>query len=225
MKKEKRSQKRLNIPQKRRRAVHNLVIVLLALALVWVLLGMPAFTRQQAFNRAMRQNLLPETEVEIAFGNSAWGNVNIYLGEKDGRILQAAAQNKWLFWEVLGNYAAVTEPVNGVAIVPLVWDLKDTAGAPDILVRAEGVRGELTMELEGKVYPLIPDGKKDGWFLFRFDREIERNPGSRYDNYVEGRMYTHIDNIHSGAGTEGGTFRFTSYDESGAVAAQAERGF
>ena len=136
MRKEKDSQKRPNILQKRRRAVRNLVIVLLALVLTWVLLGMPAFTRQQAFDRTMRQNLLPETDVEIAFGNSAWDSVSIFLGEKDGKVLQAAVQNKWLFWEVLGNYAAVTEPVNGVAIVPLVWDLKDTAGAPDILVRA-----------------------------------------------------------------------------------------
>ena len=81
------------------------------------------------------------------------------------------------------------------------------------------------MELDGKVYQLIPDGKKDGWFIFRFDWEIERDPGSRYYNFVEGRMYTHVDSIHSGAGIVGGTFRFTSYDESGVVAAQAERGF
>ena len=225
MRKEKDSQKRPNILQKRRRAVRNLVIVLLALVLTWVLLGMPAFTIQQVFDRAMRQNLLPEAEVEKSFGNSAWDSVSIFLGEKDGRILQAAAQNKWLFWEVLDNCTAVTEPVNGVAIVPLVWDWEGTAGAPDILVRAEGVRAELVMELDGKDYPLTPDGKQDGWFLFRFDREIDKDPGSRYNSFVEGGMYALVDSIHSGAGIVGGTFRFTSYDGSGVVAAQAERGF
>ena len=87
MKNEKGAQKRLNIPQKRWRAVRNLLLAAAMLVLIWILLGMPAFTKQQAFRRALRQNLLPDTRAEVTFGKDGRRAV---LGENKGRMIQAA---------------------------------------------------------------------------------------------------------------------------------------
>lgn len=221
MKNEKGVQKRLNIPQKRWRAVRNLVIVLMALVLIWILLGMPAFTKQQAFRRALRQNLLPDTRAEVTFGKDGRRAV---LGENKGRMIQAAVSNSGFFWHTNGM-AAVTEPVNGIYIVPLVAEgyMSDPA---EMAVRAPGVRAELTLEMDGRSYPLIADEKQDDWFEFHFDREIERDTGSRYNVFVEFNQFTYIDLEDTPWNpTFGGVFRFTSYNEDGSIAAQADREF
>ena len=220
MKKEKRSQKRLNIPQKRRRAVRNLLVALLALALIWILLGTPAFTKQQAFRRATRQYLLPDTEAEVIFGRDGRRAV---LGEKDGRMIQAAVSNSVFFWYT-NEMVAVTEPVDGIYIVPLVahGEFSDSA---EMAVKAPGVGAELCLEMDGKNYPLIADEKQGDWFLFRFDREIERNTGSPYNVFVENDQFIYIDLEGVANPTFGGVFRFTSYNADGSTAAQADREF
>ena len=220
MKNEMGARKRLNIPQKRRRAIRNLLLAAAALVLTWILAGMPAFSKEQAFDRALRQNLLPDTDAEVIFGRDGRWAV---LGEKDGRMIQAAVTNSGFFWYTTGM-TAVTEATDGVYIVPLVTygEFSDPA---EMAVKAPGVRAELTLELDGRSYPLIADEKQGDWFRFRFDRELEKGTGSRYDVFLETDQFFYIDGINTGADIVGGTFRFTSYDESGAVAAQAERGF
>ncbi len=221
MKNEKGAQKRLNIPQKRRRAVRNLLLAAAMLVLTWVLAGMPTFSKEQAFDRALRQNLLPDTKAEVIFGRDGRRAI---LGEKDGRMIQAAVTNSGFLWYTNGM-VAVTEAVDGIYIVPLViyGDLSDPA---EMAVRAPGVRADLSLEMDGKSYPLIADEKQGDWFMFRFDREIERGTGSRYSIVVENDQFTYIDREDvPHKFTLSGMLHFTSYDADGSIAAQADREF
>ena len=213
--------KRLNIPQKRKRAIRNVLLAAAALVLAWVVAGMPAFSKEQAFHRALRQNFMPETDAEVIFGRDGRRAV---LGEKDGKMYQAAVTNTGFLWYTAGM-TAVTEGSDGIYIVPLITygNMSDPA---EMAVRAPGVRAELTIELDGKSYPLIPDEKQGDWFEFRFDREIERDTGSRYNVFVEYDCFLQIDreDVPETAKPHG-TFRFTSYHADGSIAAQAAREF
>ena len=139
-------------------------------------------------------------------------------------MIQAAVSKSGFFWHTNGM-AAVTEPVNGIYIVPLVAEgyMSDPA---EMAVRAPGVRAELTLEMDGRSYPLIADEKQDDWFEFHFDREIERDTGSLYSMFVENNEFMLIDreNVPETAKPHG-TFRFTSYNADDSIAAQAAREF
>ena len=213
--------KRLNIPQKRKRAIRNVLLAAATLVLAWVVAGMPAFSKEQAFHRALRQNFMPETDAEVIFGRDGRRAV---LGEKDGKMYQAAVTNTGFLWYTAGM-TAVTEGSDGIYIVPLIayGNMSDPA---EMAVRAPGVRAELTIELDGKSYPLIPDEKQGDWFEFRFDREIERDTGSCYNVFVEYDCFLQIDreDVPETAKPHG-TFRFTSYNADGSIAAQADREF
>ena len=213
--------KRLNIPQKRKRAIRNVLLAAATLVLAWVVAGMPAFSKEQVFHRALRQELLPEADAEVIFGR---GGRRAVLGEKDGKMYQAAVTNTGFLWYTAGM-TAVTEGSDGIYIVPLITygNMSDPA---EMAVRAPGVRAELTLEMDGRSYPLIADEKQDDWFEFHFDREIERDTGSRYNVFVEFNEFTYIDLEDTPWNpTFGGVFRFTSYNEDGSIAAQAAREF
>lgn len=213
--------KNLSIPQKKKRAFRNLLLAVFALILAWILMGMPSLTREQAFNRALRQHLLPEASAEMIFGEDT---PQLILGEKDGRMFQAGIWGRRLLWST-EDQLSVTEQTDGVYIVPL-QERVARYDPPEVVVRAEGLRAELTMELDGKSYPLIADGKQGDWFVFRFDREIEKGSGSRYNTFVEEELFSFIDcEDFPGDITYSGTFHFTAYNADGSIAAQAERGF
>lgn len=213
--------KGLNIPQKRKRAARNLLLAVFALTLAWIMMGMPSFTKNQAFNRALRQHLLPEARAEMVFGDDS---PRIVLGEKDGRMLQAEIWGWKMLWSAEGTLS-VTEQTDGVYIVPLCSRVS-RYDPPEIVVRSEGLRAELTMEMDGKSYPLIADGKQGDWFVFRFDRDTVRAGEARYNIFVEGDQFSYIDSEDFPRNTTfSGTFHFIAYNADGSIAAQAEREF
>ena len=93
--------------------IRNAVIIVLALLLVWLLLGVPALTKTQAFRRAMREHFLVPKDPKVFFGTDRSLSA---LAEVDGVYVQTCL-GKWIGWQH-SNWSE-TEAVDGVYIVPL----------------------------------------------------------------------------------------------------------
>ena len=195
--------------------IRNAVIIVLALLLVWLLMGTPALTKTQAFRRAMREHFLAPKDPEIFFG--AEGSLSA-LAEVDGVYVQTGLQKTGIGWEH-GNWSE-TEAVDGVYIITSVVSYGGRHDDyPEVAVKAEGENAELNFIYQGEVHPLSALGKQDGWFLFRFELS-PLTKGTSYSLFVSLQRYKML-------GRPGGekdcSFVFVSYDADGREVVRAEK--
>ena len=206
---------------RRFKLIRNIFITALALFLLWFFLGMPAFTKGQAFRRAMREHFLTPGPPEVFFGEDSLISA---LAEVDGVYVQTGLQRSLLSWQHT-DYFTETKAVDGVYIIPLLayGQLED---GPDVAVKADGARAELTFfdksaEVE---YTLESIGRQDGWFLFRFAAEDKRfDPDKPYSLIIAHNMYRFLEvegYMHSPC-----SFTFISYDAAGAQLLRVEKNY
>lgn len=206
---------------RRFRLVRNIVIIVLALWLLWFFLGMPAFTRRQAFRRVMKSHFMAPQNPEVYFGEDG---VISALANVDGVYVQTGLQRSGLSWQY-GSLWSETEATDGVYIIPLFayGQLED---GPDVAVKADGARAELTFfdksaEVE---YTLESIGRQDGWFLFRFAAEDKRFDSDKpYSLIIAHNMYRFLEvegYMHSPC-----SFTFISYDAAGAQLLRVEKNY
>ena len=193
--------------------IRNVFLILLSLLLLWFMFDMPAFTKEQAFRRAMREHFLEPRDPEIIFGED--GRLAA-LAEVDGvyvqtRVARQSGIKRWISWQ--HAFWTETEAVDGVYIIPLVAYGSRT-DSPEVAVLAEGNSAELTFVYEGESHPLAYGGKQDGWFLFRFVRDGSYNSShpSRYDAFLESMGYMRLGTLPA---MDHGSFLFLSYDAAG----------
>ena len=209
---------------RRFRLVRNIVIIVLALWLLWFFLGMPAFTKQQAFRRAMKEHFLAPLAPEVYFGES--DVVLSALANVDGIYVQTGLQFTGFSWQH-GNYWSETTAADGVYIMPLFASggVKDS---PDVAVKADGARAELSFfdETEGVECVLESMGRQDGWFLFRFasdDKNISIDRPHSQSPIVTHGMYRYLD--VDGHVQQRCSFTFISYDEAGTQLIQVKKNY
>ncbi len=224
------------VRRKRMLAVNTLLILAIVL-IIWAFAGFDAVGRKGAFKRALMEAMLPAMEPEIYTNTD--GRVSA-LAEKDGVVYQAVIyKDRWFFWDN-SPMVSRTEKSGDIYVVPLraYGDLHD---APEVAVKAEGVRAELAIQLfeGGLEHPLILTEARDGWFLFcydRADRDYESLNGEfdlfcgeqAYEYLLRSPVYTSPFGIYSepyGTAEFHGRFIFRSFDESGDTVCEGERIF
>ena len=197
--------------------IRNAVIIVLALLLVWLLLGVPALTKTQAFRRAMREHFLAPKDPELYLGTD--GSLSA-LAEVGGVYVATGLQKTGIGWE--HRKWSETEAVDGVYIITSLITyggrLKDY---PEVAVKAEGENAELNFIYQGETHPLSVVGKQNGWFLFRFEPS-PLTEGTSYSLFVSTQEYVRL-------GLPGGetdcSFVFVSYDAEGREVVRTEKNY
>lgn len=200
--------KKLRLPRLSRRGkvIRNLMLTVLMLLCVWAAAGMPSLGRERAFQRAMRENLLPDCEILTIVGGS---DVNV-IGKIDGAIVNGVVNKVWgPFWSC-DRGIAVTPITDGTAIIPLL------GSAYDVAVLAEGGSPELTVTADNKTLALVcAGGRPGGLHLFRTDFQGEEDRfWSGFFQDLQWKL-----NAHSGS------FTFRSYDAEGNQLVELRRDF
>ena len=192
--------------------IRNAVIIVLALLLVWLLLGVPALTKTQAFRRAMREHFLAPKDPELYLGTD--GSLSA-LAEVGGVYVATGLQKTGIGWEHR-NWSE-TEAVDGVYIVPL-FAQGQKIECPEVAVLAEGERAELIFtDYNGQTQLLNSLGKQDGWFLFRFVRDDQYRSGI---SVIDTGLFMYLD---TPVGEKNCSFVFVSYDAEGREIVRAEK--
>ena len=79
--------------------IRNILLIILALIVWWLILGTPALTKNQAFRRAMREHFLDPKDAEVFFGED--GRISA-LAKADDPIfnvyVQTGVRRSGLFW-------------------------------------------------------------------------------------------------------------------------------
>ena len=194
---------------RRFRLIRNILLILIAVLLCWILLGMPALTKAQTFRRAMREHFLKPKAPEVYFGEDGYISA---LAKVNDMYVQTRVGRTGLRWDHF--YWSESEATDGVYIIPLFAYGRMT-NSPEVAVLAEGERAELTFICEDGAHPMEYAGRQDGWFLFRFIKGEGRSSldGSAYSHFIRGNMYMHIGTPN--APKEPCSFLFVSYDASG----------
>ncbi len=191
--------------------IRNAVIIVLALLLVWLLLGVPALTKTQAFRRAMREHFLVPKDPKVFFGTD--GSLSA-LAEVGGVYVQTCL-GKWIGWQH-SNWSE-TEAVDGVYIVPL-FAQGQKIECPEVAVLAEGERAKLIFtDYNGQTQLLNSLGKQDGWFLFRFVRDDQYRSGI---SVIDTGLFMYLD---TPVGEKDCSFVFVSYDAEGRELIRVEK--
>ncbi len=201
------------------RLIRNLAVACIAFLLIWILGGMPAFTKNGAFRRAMQENLIREVRPQFTIA-SDWDMV--VMGEKDSTMYQVQVWRQGIFWYHNAEVAE-TRASEGLYIVPLLGygDIED---AGDIAVLAEGTDARCSIFLKGSdcAYPLTLLENQDGWFCFAWRGTDETSPMWGLIHYGNCRR---IDVKTPGTKDYHGLILFESYDMNGIVVQQGAREF
>ena len=188
--------------------IRNVVIIVIGAFLLFLLLDTPAFTRQQAFRRAMREHFLQPQDAEVFFGEDGMISALTRVGDV---YVQTRVARYGLAWE--HGLWAETEATDGVYIVPLLAYGR-MIDSPEVAVLAEGDHAELTLYWDKEPHYLRSMGKQDGWFLFHFvidSGSADAMPD--YYNFVYSQRYFYMDTPNRYPGPY--RFLFVSYDENG----------
>ena len=194
--------------------LRNVIIILLALLLLWLLLGTPALSKNQAFRRAMREHFLAPQDAEVFFGEDGWIAA---LAEVNGVYVQTGLKRSGLEWR--HDLWSETEALDGVCIVPL-FAYGEMINSPEVSVLAEGERADLTFFYNGESHLFESMGKQDGWFLFCYDRAGSNDPSSSLREFWQTRWYRYLG---TPAGEKGCSFVFVSYDAEGRELIRVEK--
>ena len=221
--------------EKKKRRIRQLMVCLLCigllLAVLWSALDFPSFSARGAVRRACRENLLQPYEISTIVENDGRESA---LGIRDGKVYETVVKRYdfldgsvpflWLHGSQVYGFASA----DGVYFAPLrAYGVYLDAG--EFAVFAEGERAELTLQMGGSEYPLIPYGSQDGWFLFQFDREADKGEDTVYRRFYQCCGWNRLGNIES---TElelkeflPCSFVFRSYDGSGNLMQEAVKTF
>ena len=190
--------------------VRNALLILLGLFALWILFGMPALTKEQAFRRAMREHYLPPKDPQIFFETD--GEISA-LAEVDGIYVQTVITKQGISWK--HDRWSETEASEGIYIVPLMASGRNQ-NSPEVAVLAEGDRADLTFIYKGETHLLQSMGKQDGWFLFRFFIDSDSAEArSDYYYFVFLDDYKSLDTPYKYRLLDPCSFLFVSYDKNG----------
>ena len=221
--------------EKKKRKIWQLMVCLLCicvlLVVLWGALDFPSFSARGAVRRACRENLVQPFEISTVVTSDGWESV---LGIRDRKVYEAAVRRyEFGRWNVpfLWRHGARIYGFDGaddVYFSPLrTYGVYLDAG--EFAVFAEGERAELTLQMDGRDYPMVPYGSQDGWFLFQFDREADKGEDTVYRRFYQCCGWNRLGNIES---TElelkeflPCSFVFRSYDGSGKLMREAVKTF
>ena len=202
------------------RLIRNLAVACIAFLLIWILGGMPAFTKNGAFRRAMQENLIREVRPQFTIA-SDWDMV--VMGEKDSTMYQVQVWRQGIFWYHNAEIAE-TRASEGLYIVPLLGygDIED---AGDIAVLADGTDARCSIFLKGSdyAYPLTRIESQDGWFCFVWEGRTTGD--SPMADFIDSGSCRWMDVKLPGSKSYHGTILFESYDMNGIVVQQGAREF
>lgn len=205
--------KKLRLPRLSRRGklIRNLSLTVLMLLWLWFAAGMPSLGREQAFQRALREDLLPPCRMLTVIGGS---RENV-VGAIDGALVNGVVTRVWgPFW-TCSSGISVTPLTDGTAIVPL------QGSAYQVAVLAEGGSPELTVTVEGKTLALVwAGGDPGGLRLFRTDFSGE-------EDYFWENFFSDLKWLDRPGRTMSysGYFTFRSYDTEGKPLTELRRDF
>ena len=214
--------------------IRNILLIILALIVWWLILGTPALTKNQAFRRAMREHFLYPKDAEVFFGED--GRISA-LAKVDDPIfnvyVQTGVRRSGLFWyhglwsetemtndPTAAGYSSSLPAENGQGsayIIPL-FAYGQMIDSPEVAVlpvgdAAEQIRtAELVFVFEGEQQRLELMGKQDGWFLFHFESDVWRGPETEFKNFIRNMEYK---DLGTPEGRTGCSFGFTAYDQNG----------
>ena len=154
-------------------AVTNLLGILLSLFLIYVMIGTPAFSVQNAFRRAEKANLVGASEILAQVRTDGTPYTHLVLAADDNSVTLYAHSRRggelvYIPKEGSFTIAAAPDstfyPLESAAVIPVVLFDNDPRA-----IRAE-VDLALSAEWEGvsyeKTYPLSADRTHDGCFIF-----------------------------------------------------------
>ncbi|MBP5168704.1 MAG: hypothetical protein ILP14_05810 [Oscillospiraceae bacterium] len=214
--------------------IRNILLIILALIVWWLIMGTPALTRNQAFRRAMREHFLDPKNAEVFFGED--GRISA-LAKADDPVfnvyVQTGVRRSGIFWyhglwsetemtndpATAGYYSTLPEE-NGQGsayIIPL-FAYGHMIDSPEVAVLPVGLdpkqihTAELVFVFEGEQHRLELMGEQDGWFLFHFEQDVWRAPETEYKNFIRNMEYK---KLGTPEGRTGCSFGFTAYDQNG----------
>ena len=215
--------------------IRNVLLIVLALIVLWLVLGTPALTRAQAFRRAMREHFLDPRSPEVYFGEdgriSALAKVDSDPGS--GVYVQTALRRTGIAWEhgmwsetamvndpeLAGVYSGVpSETCEGSAYIIPLFAYGEMTDSPEVAVLPNGVAAEqlsyveLIFVFDGEAHRMDLVGEQDGWYLFHFEQDVWTGTDTGFKTFVRNHEYM---KIGTPEGRSGCRFIFAAYDQSG----------
>ena len=80
--------------------IRNLLLIIAALIILWLVMGTPALTRNQAFRRAMREHFMTPKAPEVCFGEDGFISALAEVEGPAGNVyVQTRLRKSGLIWD------------------------------------------------------------------------------------------------------------------------------